>query len=190
MSYVYDVFYRPAEGSGPWTLGASGVTTATPGGRTTITGLTNGVPYEFEVRRTAPTVRNSNLGEGTPLGGIDAPPDTFSPTGEPSVSGDGDSTAQRGTYNGTDGAFVRFKNGANWEYFEAYVGSTLVCRVVKSPKRVIIGGTAYSDLTNTAVTAVVVEVESNRAYFINTGGASSIRVKPNGGSTIETLNVV
>lgn len=97
MSYVYDVFHRPAGGSGPWTLGASGVTTATPGGRTTITGLTNGVRYEFEVRRTAPTVRNSNLGEGTPLGGIDAPPDTFSPTGEPSVSGDGDSTAQRGT---------------------------------------------------------------------------------------------
>jgi hypothetical protein len=189
MSYVYDVFHRPAGDSGTWTLGASGVTTATPGGRTTITGLTNGVRYEFEVRRTAPTVRNSNLGEGTPLGGINAPPDTFSPTGEPSVSGDGDSTAQRGTYNGEDGAFLRFTGGANWEYFEAYVGSTLVCRVEKSPKRVIIGGTTYSDLTNPAVTAVVVEVASNRAYFINTGGASSITIKPNGGSAIE-LNVV
>ena len=189
MSYVYDVFYRPAGGSGPWTLGASGVTTATPGGRTTITGLTNGVTYEFEVRRTAPSVRSSDLGVGTPLAGIDVPPDTFTPTGEPSVSADGEKTAQRGTYNGTDGAFVRFKNGANWEYFEAYVGSTLVCRVVKSPKRVIIGGTEYN-IDHPTVTAVVVEIESLRAYFIKTGGASSIAIQPNGGSTIETLNVV
>lgn len=67
--------------------------------------------------------------------------------------------------------------------------STLVCRVEKSPKRVIIGGTTYSELTDPAVTAVVVEIASNRAYFINTGGASSITIKPNGGSAIE-LNVV
>lgn len=189
MSYVYDVLYRLAGSSGSWTLGASGVTTATPGGRYTITGLTNGVEYEFEIRRTAPTVRTSDVGAGVPLAGIEVPPDTFAPTGEPAVSGDGGSTGQRGSYNGEDGALLRFTNGANWEYFEAYVGTTLVCRVEKSPKRVIIGGTTYSDLTDPAVTAVVVEITSNRAYFVNTGGASDLTIKPNGGSAI-VLNVV
>ena len=189
MSYVYDVHYRVAGSGGAWTLGASGVTTATPGGRTTITGLTNGVEYEFEIRRTAPTARTSDVGSGTPLAGIEVAPDTFAPTGESAVSGDGDATGQRGSYNGEDGALLRFTGGANWEYFEARVDGVLICRVEKSPKRVIIDGTTYSDLDHPAVAAVVVELTTNRAYFVNTGGAADLTIKPNGGSAIE-LNVV
>lgn len=185
MSYVYDVYYRVLGSSAAWTLGATGVATATPGGRTTISGLSNGTEYEFEVRRTAPTARTSGPGTGQPLAGIEVPPDTFGPTGEPAVSGDGSTTAQRGTYNGQDGGLLRFTGGANWEYFEAYVGATLVCRVEKSPKRYFIAGVQ----TDYASQSVVVELTSNRAYFIDTGGAADLTIKPNGGSSI-VLNVV
>lgn len=186
MTYVYDVYYRELGPSAAWTLGASGVTTATPGGRTTITGLSNGTEYEFEVRRTAPTARTSGPGTGQPLAGIEVPPDTFGPTGEPAVSGDGSTTAQRGTYNGQDGGLLRFTGGANWEYFEAYVGGTLLCRVEKAG-----GGRYYirGTLTPYASQSVVVELTSNRAYFIDTGGAADLTIKPNGGSSI-VLNIV
>lgn len=185
MSYVYDVDYRVAGSSSAWTLGVSGVTTADPGGRATVTGLVNGTEYEFEIRRTAPTARTSDRGLGTPLAGIEVPPDTFDPSGDPAVSDDGSTTAQRGSYNGQDGGLLRFTGGANWEYFEAYVGGTLLCRVEKSPKKYFISGAeiAYESQS------VVVEITSNRAYFIDTDGAADLTVKPNGGSAI-TLNIV
>ena len=185
-TFEYRVLFR-VEGTLAWTQYGEVVTGSAPGGRRVADGLTNGQAYEFMVVRDAPSFRESDIIVSRPLADIDAPPNTFVPEGEQVVGPDGTGTGQRGLYNDgqnvLEGVLVNFSTGANWNSFDVVVtdaegNDRLLCTVVKSPKAVRIDGTSFS----IGAQSLVIELVSNKQYFIVTGGGADVSVRPNGGS--------
>lgn len=185
--YEYRVLYRVVGATG-WTQHGNPELTSQSGGRREVDGLVNGQTYEFMVVREAPSSRESDILRGTPVAGIERPPDTFVPSGEQVGDDGGSTTGQRGFYNEDEGVLLNFTQGANWNEFDVVilsggVESTLV-RVQSSPRRYFIGGVGTG--LPYAEQSLVIEVPgtSGRQFFIRTGNESDISVRPNGRSFV------
>lgn len=134
---LYRIRYRPKSTapSGPWTTYVDPANTEPQtdpdgdvdtgevlGGAVTITGLSNGVTYEFVVDRVdagGGAVRSSSIAEETP-----AVPTTVAATagaGSDTSDGNGQSTVSAGltTRNGVQGVIIEFGN-ASWREARAY----------------------------------------------------------------------
>ena len=108
---TYDVYYR-AVGAASWTFHGS-----TTSRSATVTGLTNGTQYEFQITRQAGTLPSvtSNQPRATPTAPVALDSGTITNNTQSTVTVTGDSTlatVTRSTVNGVQGILVEMKNAA------------------------------------------------------------------------------
>jgi hypothetical protein len=123
----YRVQHRP-QGDPAWTDGPTVDTGSQHSGEALVTGLTNGVVYEFRVVRTDNGVVSRNIISATPSVAFESNLDGV----EASVNSGGDAL-QVGTFDGVRGALVslanngntftvEFDNGGGWAVFGSKAG--------------------------------------------------------------------
>jgi len=175
MSFTYEVFARLKSGDGSWGSAVTTVTGANPGGRVTITGLSNGVDYEFKIERETPPRRVSDIITARPLLGVDVPPNTFTAFGTAQPL-NGGGTATFGTFTRPDGTtatgvLISFDKN-NWSSF-----------TVSGPGGVI--GSVSRSGTKT-ITGPISEIVSNKQYFVEVDLSGpitlTVSVEPQGNS--------
>ena len=107
----YDVYYR-AVGATSWTFH-----TTTTSLTTTVSGLTNGTEYEFQITRRAGTLPSvaSNIPRARPTAPVALDTGTITTNTTSTVTGTGDTslaTVTRSTVNGVQGILVEMRNAA------------------------------------------------------------------------------